>query len=544
MKLRSFLTAASAVALMAGTAHANPLGFRMVDADGVDDNAQEEIVNLALESNDMSASASFEFEIFDVAGAEFPTQNDLDIVITLPEGVSFAAPGGNSTDPVSGTMGSVTGGSLTSGGAPGTDTARYTVSLDNRIGRDNFTIGFKIPLALDLSVCGTEDKDDLGSYALKVDVTTLNDGGAPLSGTPIFGQTVSGADAIILQCVDGIVHDVNSDEDSSNSRVALSNYNTFLPGFLLDDDDTQQFPLQGNFSFDQQGQQTSTVLGSISHDLDTTAVIKLGPSTDTNNFLDVTDIDSMGYTIQYGDVTGMPVTTVFAPGTALGFAGNNPVTNAAAISYPPGFIAALYGPFASDLQIIANSSVTAEIEEQEVSVTDSFVTFTAASMGVSEFDDDLCGNGPLDTLQRQGRRFGFFDWIGEDRPVRNVFRISGLPHDATGASPEDVELDLIFNNSRGGPAYEGRFDMVIPAGDISNGVVSITSDDFDVINPGHDQSDVLILVQNTSRDIDVDRLQVDRTGAINDFGGGANIGFNFFGEVTPSGDGDDELGSE
>jgi len=105
MKLRSFLTAASAVALMAGTAHANPLGFRMVDADGVDDNAQEEIVNLALESNDMSASASFEFEIFDVAGAEFPTQNDLDIVITLPEGVTFAAPGGNSTDPVSGTMG-------------------------------------------------------------------------------------------------------------------------------------------------------------------------------------------------------------------------------------------------------------------------------------------------------------------------------------------------------------------------------------------------------------------------------------------------------
>jgi len=398
-----------------------------------------------------------------------------------------------------------------------------------------------------LSVCGTEDKDDLGSYALKVDVTTLNDGGAPLSGTPIFGQTVSGADAIILQCVDGIVHDVNSDEDSSNSRVALSNYNTFLPGFFANDDDTQQLPLQGNFSFDfgliQQNQLAATVLGRITHDIDTTAVIKLGPSTDTNNFLDTGDIESMGYSIQYGDVTGMPATRLTLPGAGSVLVGNNPATNSADVSWGPGAINSLYSS-SNDLIVIATTSVGPEIEEQEVSVTDSFVTFIDDSMGVSEFDDDLCGNGPLDTLQRQGRRFGFFDWIGEDRPVRNVFRISGLPHDATGASPEDVELDLIFNNSRGGPAYEGRFDMVIPAGDISNGVVSITSDDFDVINPGHDQSDVLILVQDTSQDIDVDRLQVDRTGAINDFGDGANFGLNIFGEVTPIGDGDAELGSE
>jgi len=473
-------------ALMAGTAYANPLGFRMNNTDGSSDNAQETIVNLALEANDMSASAYFEFEIFDIDGAEFPTSNDLDIVITLPTGVDFASPGANSSDVVNGIAGSVSGASLTSGGVPGDRDVRYNVSLDDNDSDSNFTIGFHIPLTLDLSVCDTADKDDLGSYSLQVDVTTLVNGGDPLSGTPIFGQTVSGADAIILQCVDGIVADVDSDEATNDSRVALSDYNTFLPSFgIFDPDDAAQLPLQGTTNFDQ-GQTSLTPLGTINYSMDTTAVIKMGPTTGTNNLLDSADVETLGFTIQYEDITGMSF-------TGYNFSGFGTI----GLPNDPGVI-------------------------------DSFITFTSASMGVAEGNDDLCGNGPLDTLERQGRRFGFFDWIGEDKAVKNVFRVSGLPADPiTGAAPEDVEVDLLFRNSRGGPQFDGRKRLVIPASDISNGVATIRSTDFDAINPGYDQGDVLILIQNTSRDIDVDRLQVDRTGSLNDFGDGSNFGLSF-----------------
>ena len=544
MKIRSFLLAASMSALMAGTAYANPLGFRMNNTDGSSDNAQETIVNLALEANDMSASAYFEFEIFDIDGAEFPTSNDLDIVITLPTGVDFASPGANSSDVVNGIAGSVSGASLTSGGVPGDRDVRYNVSLDDNDSDSNFTIGFHIPLTLDLSVCDTADKDDLGSYSLQVDVTTLVNGGDPLSGTPIFGQTVSGAAAIILQCVDGIVADVDSDEATNDSRVALSDYNTFLPSFgIFDPDDAAQLPLQGTTNFDQ-GQTSLTPLGTINYSMDTTAVIKMGPTTGTNNLLDSADVETLGFTIQYEDITGMSFTGYNFSGFGTIGLPNDPGTNSQMFGYSAiGIDEVLTNGVTTT--VLAASDIALEIEEQDVSVIDSFITFTSASMGVAEGNDDLCGNGPLDTLERQGRRFGFFDWIGEDKAVKNVFRVSGLPADPiTGAAPEDVEVDLLFRNSRGGPQFDGRKRLVIPASDISNGVATIRSTDFDAINPGYDQGDVLILIQNTSRDIDVDRLQVDRTGSLNDFGDGSNFGLNIFGEVTPAGDGDGELGSE
>lgn len=545
MKIRSLLLAASMSAIMAGAAHANPLAFDVVNTDGTNDNAQEQVVNLALEANDMISEAYFEFEISDVAGAEFNSGENLDIVVTLPEGVKIGTAGASSTDVVNGTSGSVTGSNLLSGGAPGDDNVRYSVSLDPRIGRNNHTIGFHMPLALDLSVCGTADKDEPGSYSLKVEITTLNDADManPLSGVAQFGGIVEGDDAIILQCVDGIVADVDSDEASNDTRVALSNYNTFLPNFVNNDpDDASQFPLQGTGSFDQ-GQVSLSPIGTINYSMDTDAVIKMGPTTGTNNLLDSSDVESLGFTIQWEDVTGMARTGFFFPGFGLESALNDSVTNAAQWGFSAFGIDQVLTNGVTTV-VLAASDIAAEIEEQDVSVIDSYLTFTSASMGVSEFDDDLCGNGPLDTLQRQGRRFGFFDWVGEDKAVKNVFRISGLPTDATGMSAEDVQVDLLFRNSRGGPAFDGRKRLVIPASDISNGVVSINSDDFDAVNPGHDQSDVLILIQNTSRDIDVDRLQIDRAGSLNNFGDGANFGLNIFGEVTPAGDGDAELGSE
>ena len=536
-------------AIMAGAAHANPLAFNVVNTDGTNDNAQEQVVNLALEANDMISEAYFEFEISDVDGAEFNSGENLDIVVSLPEGVKIGTTGASSTDVVNGTSGSVTGASVLSGGAPGDDNVRYSVSLDPRIGRNNHTIGFHMPLALDLSVCGTADKDDPGSYSLKVEITTLNDADManPLSGVAQFGGIVSGDDAIILQCVDGIVADVQSDEAASDTRVALSDYNTFTPGFFgLEPDDTQQFPLQGTTNFDfifGRLQRAVNRIGTVSYEMDTNAVIKMGPTTGTNNLLDASDVDTLGYTVQWEDITGMSTTGFRINGFAPFAIPNDPLTNSATVVYS----GATLGPVLTDgrrTRILANSDVAEEIEEQNVSITDAFLTFTDASMGVSEFDDDLCGNGPLDTLQREGRRFGFFDWVGEDKAVKNVFRVSGLPTDATGMSAEDVQVDLLFRNSRGGPQFDGRKRMVIPASEISNGVATIRSTDFDAVNPGYDQGDVLILIQNTSRDIDVDRLQVDRAGSLNNFGDGANLGLNIFGEVTPAGDGDAELGSE
>ena len=126
MKIKSLLIAASAASLLAGTAHANPLGFAMQDVNGVANDAQEAAIYLALEAaDDVTAGHSIQFAIFDVAGADFTQDVNLDIVITLPAGVAFDGPGAQSTDVYQDGV-AATGSSLTASNA---QTARYLVSL-------------------------------------------------------------------------------------------------------------------------------------------------------------------------------------------------------------------------------------------------------------------------------------------------------------------------------------------------------------------------------------------------------------------------------
>ena len=497
MKIKSLLAGISTLALTAGSAHA--LVLEVANVNGTMNDAQEAVVALANETVNTGIDAVFEFQIRVSAGAAFPAGDNVDIIIDLPSGVTFGTGGVTAGDVYNGTNGSITGASLTSGGAEGSDVVRLLVSIDPQTMQPRETIGFQIPLEIADAGCDGKSTDT-------VDITVE---ARTEAGTRIDGGVASGA---IIQCTDALVGEVLSDEATDDSFVALVNdYNNFGDAGA------------------PAGGATSTVLGTVEYMVDNTAIATVGANSAANTNFVVSDVDELTFDVVFENATG--IDDVVIDGISGVQSGN-------VFSFTiPDTSGVFAGP--QDITVFADADATTFIATQEVVVRNAVLTYDnmnlATETEVGNPGDVFCGHGDLDFLQREGREFGFFDWVAEMGAVNNLFRVTGL------STTEDTPYSLTFDNSRTG--QDGTFSGVIAAADVVEGEYVFSSrNQFSMLNPGYGRADVNMIFE-TNNDLDVDRL-ISSNGVVASYGDSANSDVDRTGPRTPATDSDQTNGSE
>ncbi len=456
MTLKKLFAAASLVALTAGSASALEIE-NVVTPAGPGGLVFATEVDLA----NNPQTGNFQFDLALTNGGNFPAGGNLDIVVTLPDGISFQAglTGGAITpDVANGTPASSA--SLQSGGGVGSSTATFLVSIDN-VNPDNL-IGFDLPLAI--TGCPT-----MGS---SITVT------AALTGTTTFIENdVNGAstDDGLISCEDGKQFDVTSDENISDTVILLDDYNSV----------------------------NDPVLGSINVTVDGTT------STDITGTPFVPgDIARVQFNVDFDDATGIAGVAVGGiPLTRLSPTSDRFVYN----SNVAGGLFTLTDGIPDNITITpvgTDEGGVVSINATTVSVSDPRCFF--GNPNLIAFEDGT--GGALDGLQREGATFGFFDWNrGAGAAVNSVYRITGL----TPGVP--VIYTVEYRNSANNTVATGTI-----TGDASGNARIRSRVELEDLNPGYDSADILLSFQTNNR-LDVDRLIASAGGNVAPFGEGANV---------------------
>lgn len=451
MILRKLLVATSIVALSAGAANALE-----VTNGGTPVTPALELQLPGTPAFAGSTSASLLTET-----GNFPSGNNISVVVTLPDNVVFDSSvdgssvtawdndGGTRTEVVSGVSAVVQ-----SGGANSDGSVNYLVSIDSGVSVDELEFDFDYAL----NAC-VPDGSEL--------VITANIDG---SGTPIEGGSAS-ADSVISPCESAIDGVVLSDEVADDTFVTLAT-------------DFQEF----------NGGSPAT-LGSVEYTIDTTVDVNADGDPLTED-----SIDEITFDVVFGDGTGIDTVTVggVAPDTFTG--------GVASFTFAGTDLTALLG---GPLDVDATADGAIAIETQTVSVENAIVNFNDDN-GPDLIPTEPGATGPLDGIEREGQTFGVFDWnSGSPSGTISVYRVTGL------TGPTDYTVTLTNAGSANG-VYSG---VATPN---STGEFVINSLNYGIPSiPAYIRADAEFVFE-FSGDIDVDRLMA-RNGIVSEFGDGSNL---------------------
>ncbi len=469
MKIKSLLAAVSMAAIAASSASALDIPTISVIPAGI-----IPALELEIPGTPALVGGPYSFDVTtDIAGgANYPTGNNLIVDVTLPPGVYFAAP--VSASNVTAVLASVT---HQAGGAAGQNTAQFLVSTDqttpiNTINFGGFTLG--------LNACPS------AGDVLRVDIATE-------VGTPIEEGFATSAN-LIAPCQSALDGVVLSDEAISDTTILLA-----PPGY------TTIGELLGTGPLNPLG-----TLGSVNYTVDPTVSTSLSALVP----LDVTgtatsDVAQIQFDIMFaGDTTR--ITSVTVGGIAAVQSTTNPQIFTLTATGPAD-IPTLTDGVADDVVITVGGLATDPlIPTQTVMVGNAVVTFRAIGapdMIVSEPG----AMGGLDTLQREGREFGFFDWNsgGDGAGTVSVYRITGL------SGPTDFTIQVENSNANG--TYRG---VVTP--DATGEGVLFSTDMGGALPAGVVRFDAKITLETADLGVDIDRLLITG-GIVSAFGDGANI---------------------
>ncbi|WP_371396361.1 hypothetical protein [Fretibacter rubidus] len=478
MTFKSLLAAASLVALSAGTAGALTIPATSVVPNGI-------IPALELQLPGTPAlTGNFTFNVETETG-NYPNGNNLLVTINLPSGLVFASNlSGNTVVPAANAQGVVNG-----GGTTGANTVTLLVSLDD-IYNSN-VLGLALPLRLDACPAA-------GDF---VEVLVRTE-----SGTNIEEGRATTAN-IIAPCQSAVNGVVASDETTSDTIISLPSYTTLTPSQQLFFSPTPVGSVLGTIDF--------AINPLVSKSL--TAVTPLVPS----------DIERIRAVIQFEDVSAFD--NVYIDNRTAGISS---FSNTATYSTTdPTDLGELLDGNPANGEIALAVDGTTQIPTQTVRVISSTVEFVDS--GPVDFITSEAGpTGNLDTLQREGREFGFFDWNsgGDGSGTVTVYRITGL----TGPTDFTVTLD----NSNADGTYTGQLTP-----DMTGEAILFSTDMGGTLPDGVVRYDALINLETSSTTVDVDRL-LSKGGIVTNFGDGANNSYRNPSFNQPSWDSDNLLGSE
>ncbi|WP_416877355.1 hypothetical protein [Litorimonas sp.] len=449
MILRKLLVATSIVAISAGAANALE-----VTAGGMAVTPALELQLPGTPAFAGSTSASLLTET-----GNFPSGNNISVVVTLPDNVVFdsSVSGGSVTayDNDGATRTEVTSGVsavVQSGGAAGDNSVSYLVSINSGVSVDELEFDFDYAL----NAC-VPDGSEL--------VITANIDG---SGTPIENGSAS-ADSVIAPCESAIDGVVLSDEATDDTFVTLaSNFQEFNGG-------------------------SPATLGSVEYTIDTSVDVNAA-----GDPLMESSIDEITFDVVFGDGTGIDSVTVggVAPDTFMG--------GVASFTFAGADLTALLsGP--QDVEATADGAIA--IETQTVTVENAIVNFN--DTGPDLIATEPGATGSLDTIEREGQTFGVFDWnSGSPSGTISVYRVTGL------TGPTDYTVTLTNAGSANG-VYSG---VATPN---SNGEFVINSLNYGIPSiPAYIRADAEFVFEFAG-DVDVDRLMA-RNGVVSAFGDGSN----------------------
>lgn len=531
MKLKKLLAAASLVSLVAGTANALTL-TPISPATAIVPALELNLPTPVIEEAGTSLTGTFIWSL-DLNTGTYPTSDNVDVTITLPNGMSFASPvaggrgGAAGVDVDSLPAGSVTNTVIVQNGGTGQNTVRMLVSFDDATSEDRIVFDFDWSL----------DACPSGPLVVHVETDAGN--------TVIEGGDIA-SNAIISPCRSAIDGYVTSDGATSDTWITLPSYTAI----------GNNFNAPGPFN-------SAGTVGFVNYfigDDPRTAVVEVTPDISLGGLdFGAVDITRLTFFVEFSDgaginsVTAGPVAATVVPGT------NNQrwridATNAADI------VTLTDGT--PDAIVISVDGVT-PIQTQTLAVTNPNIVFNDSRANLipdehnsgeipadrNGYDSILDGIGALDPLQRQGAIFGFFDWNSETGPVNSVYRVTQFS-----APYVDVPYEITITNSRSG--NNGTWRGVVPAAAqaAGNGEVSLNSRNMFGLGltgwdpngvgstlAGYDRGDVLLSFE-TADALDVDRL-ISSNGVVAPYGDGANNNIYGFGQ-TPDFDSDQFNGGE
>jgi len=332
-----------------------------------------------------------------------------------------------------------------------------------------------VGLQVDLSGCPTGD--------LVVAATFQNTGAS-------IGSTASASDA--LTCVNAFQCEYSAQDAANGEVILLPDYISFAGGL-------------------------PALIGTGAHTVDGTAIVESGGGTLLAASSQVTAVN---FDVNFVDITGITGVGAGNPGapTPCTIAGNTAscrITGAQAAGPVNIYINGLDGTLPIASQNVNVSNIRTNFDQQATDLVTQEVCQASAA---------------LDRLQRQGRSFGFFDWVNEVAGTNvagtnNVFRVSGFAPDANGVF-SDIPYTVTAENAEGSMgATPGPFTGTISAATLAagNGTITLRADQDFGVDGGTDgigRADYGFLFE-TNDALDVDRLVV-QNGQIFSFDDGAN----------------------
>jgi len=484
MKLKSLLFTAAAVALTAGQASALDLENFMAPTGAV--------LSEDLDFANTPVAGIFPFDLTLTNGGQFPADDNLFITIRLPSGLDFPA-GADAGDFINDA--DVDTVSLFDRDVVnGQNQVELLVSLNETNSVEDIT--FNLPI---------EVNECPGNEGLFITAQIGNDNGIFVENDVNGAQiTQPGVDAI-LSCGETKDDTVVAASGMDDVLIRLDDYTLISPLADLPD--------------------VTAVVGTVDFNFGPDVVIDLQapPTPITTADLDEVTFDIVvmyAAGIDQIDVDGIVCDQGTTPETMTTFS----------CEFVGADLDALFlGPL--DVNVTVDGT-TVLPGPNTITVTNVVCDFSDAN---ADFVPQVTeAGGALDTLQREGQVFGFFDWNAEAGPVNSIYRVTGL------STTEDTPLTVVFENSNTG--QDGAFETVISAADVSDGEYVIASRrQLAELNPGYARADVQFNFQTTNA-LDVDRL-ISSNGIVSDFGDSANsasFGNAMPGEALPVVDGDND----
>ncbi len=464
MKIKSLLAAVSMVAITAGSANA------LVLTNTTSGGTLTPALELETPITPAADFGDFAFNVSPNGTDRFPGGANLVIGVTLPTGVVFTR------DITGGDIGGVASSATVQNGSgqAGTSSVEFLAAIFATAG-SGAPLTFNFPLSL----------ADCPTGSLTVTVATEE-------GTPIEEGTVTAdaTNAVFAGCESAVDGVVTSDEATSDTTITLASGYTALAEF-----DPSGTPIS-----------SPIILGAINYEIDPlVSVSRTG--TAAGQPLVAADVDAITFDMVFEDASAITAASVgqnngtASFGVKMGNLFRFNITD-------PNRIAEMLDGTADNFRVTFDG--TTVIPTQTVSIGNSSVSFR--DTGLPDLIMSEPGaTGPLDSLQRQGREFGYFDWNAGpaiSSPTLSVYRITGL------TAGDTVDYSLTLENSNANGTYSGA----VTADSAGEAVLVSTTMP---VPATVGRFDVLINLETPNTDVDIDRMML-KGGVVSAFNDGAN----------------------